>query len=351
MISNEHKRFLTVLGILALIGLMLSILKPPVESLLATSFNGRTMGTYYIVTIAGIELPDDETDRLHRLVEAELRAINQAMSTYIPDSEISRFNAWRSTGPFPVGPLFRTVMERSFEMYEKLGGYFDPTLSPLINLWGFGHTGAPSSTPSEADIELGLARIGMHRLELSDEGLAKDPPDVEINLSAIAKGFGADRVAELLFNEGYVNVFVEIGGDLAVRGKNPAGGPWRIGIQVPERDGQEDIVKIVGLEAGGMATSGDYRIFREDPDGFAHHILDPRTGHPAISTLTSVTVIAKDCMTADAISTGLFVMGTERGLAWVDTQPGVEALFIDRVDDEFVFAFSAGFERLILDPL
>lgn len=351
MIPNEHKRFLGVLGVLAVLGLTLSVLKPPAESVLATSFQGFTMGTYYVVTLAGVELTADETDRLHQLVETELRAVNQAMSTYIPDSEISRFNASRTQEPFPISPAFRTVMNRSFEMYAKLEGYFDPTLGPLINLWGFGHTGAPSALPSEAEIEVALARTGMNRIQLTDEGLAKDPADVELNLSAIAKGYGADRVAEVLFKEGFVNVFVEIGGDLAVRGKNPMGGPWRIGIQVPERDGPEDILKIIGLESGGMASSGDYRIFREQADGFSHHILNPRTGYPAISTLTSVTVVARDCMTADAISTGLFVMGTERGMAWVEGQPGVEALFIDRVDDAFVFTMTGGFERMILDPL
>ena len=351
MISREHKRFLTVLGLLALLGVIISFLKPPVESVTATTFGGQTMGTYYIVTLAGVDVPDEETDRLHRLVEAELRDINQAMSTYIPDSEISRFNRFRETTPFPISPAFRTVMERAFDLYEDLDGYFDPTLSPLINLWGFGHTGTPEEDPPFVEITLALDQVGLHRMQLTDEGLVKDAPDMELNLSAIAKGFAADQVADLLFNEGFVNVFVEIGGDLAVRGKNPAGGPWRIGIQVPERDGPEDILMVIGLEAGGMATSGDYRIFREHPEGFTHHILNPRTGRPAVSTLTSVTVIAKDCMTADAISTGLFVMGTEAGLDWVNRHPGVEALFIDRVDGEFVRSASDGFDRFVLESL
>ncbi len=351
MLSNEHKRFLTVLCILALLGLVLSRFKPPVDSVLATSFEGRTMGTHYIVTLAGVELPDAETDRLHRLVEAELRGINQAMSTYIPDSEISRFNATTAAEPFAISPAFRRVMERSFDLYGKLGGYFDPTLSPLINLWGFGHTGAPEQAPGDEEIAHLLDRIGLHRIQLTDAGLIKESPELELNLSAIAKGFAADQLADLLFNEGYVNVFVEIGGDLAVRGKNPAGGPWRIGIQVPERDGPEDILKIIGMESGGMATSGDYRIYRDNPDGFSHHILNPRTGRPALSTLTSVTVIAKDCMTADAISTGLFVMGTKAGLDWINNQPGVEALFIDRANGGFTRTASDGFSRYVLDSL
>lgn len=349
MIQNEHKRFLTVLGILALIGLVLSILKPPLTLSPATSFEGRTMGTGYNITIAGVELPDEETDRLHRLVEAELKAINQAMSTYIPDSEISRFNRFRESEPFPVSPHFNKVMERSIELYEQMDGHFDPTLSPLINLWGFGHTRAPENKPTQAEIDALRERVGLHRIQLTDEGLIKDPADIELNLSAIAKGYAADQVAALLFHEGFIHVFVEIGGDLAVRGKNPTGGPWRIGIQVPERDGPEDILKIIGMDSGGMASSGDYRIFREDPDGFAHHILDPQTGRPVQSTLTAVTVIAKDCMTADAISTGLFVMGTEAGIAWVDSQPGVEALFIDRTSEGFEIITTAGFDLYILE--
>lgn len=351
MISSEHKRFLAVLGVLLLLGLVLSVFKPPPLTPAGVRFEGRTMGTYYIITLAGSQLPAAETERLHRLVEAELRAINQAMSTYIPDSEISRFNAAPGVEPFEISPAFRTVMERAFELHRETNGYFDPTLGPLINLWGFGHTGVPENTPGEAEISAQLAKVGLDRIRLTEEGLIKESPELALNLSAIAKGFAADQLLSLLLDEGYVNVFVEIGGDVAVRGKNPAGSPWRIGIQVPERDGPEDILKVLGMDAGGMATSGDYRIYREEHDGFAHHILNPRTGRPAESTLTSVTVIAADCMTADAISTGLFAMGTEAGLDWVNRRPGLEALFIDRLDGKFIHSPSEGFGRYVLERL
>lgn len=349
MITSEHKRFLAVLALLALLGFVLSTLKPPLALPPVTAFHGNTMGTHYIIKIAGTELPDDETDRLHRLVEAELRDINQAMSTYIPDSEISRFNLARTPEPFPVSPAFRDVMQRAFDLHQRMDGLFDPTLGPLINLWGFGHTRPPEHAPSEPEIEALRARIGLDRITLTDDGLLKDPPDLELNLSAIAKGYAIDRLTSLLAHQGFVNLYVEIGGDLNVRGKNPEGLPWRIGIQVPERNSPEDVFKIIAMETGGMATSGDYRIFRENPDGITHHILDPRTGRPAQSTLASVTVLAADCITADGIATGLFVMGTRDGLEWVNAQPGIEALFIDRTDNGFTVTTSPGFDRFLLE--
>jgi len=346
--SSAHVRFFVVLGLLALAGFLLSRLPTEAAPGPGTRFDGGTMGTHYGVILAGVELSDTEYERVRMLIEAELLAVNMAMSTYIEQSEISQFNRWTSAEPFPAGESFRTVLRRAIELNKALDGAMDPTVGPLVNLWGFGEAGERDEDPGERAIASALERVGLDRLELGEEGVVKSMAELQLNLSAIAKGYGVDRVLDRLLSEGFVNVYVEIGGDLAVRGRNPRGLPWQIGIQVPEPDGPEDVELILSLERGGLASSGDYRIFRESGGGRAHHILDPRSGHPVRGPLASVTVFAEDCMTADGFATGLFVLGTEEGLRRVETRPGVEALFLERAGDgSFTRHYSSGFERLM----
>lgn len=344
-------RMLAVLALLAALGLVLNHFRPspPTGEPPAFRFEGLTMGTYYKVTLAGAEVSREESPRLQAAVEEELDRVNAAMSTYLPDSEISRFNLARHTDPIPVGPEFRRVLERSFELSEELSGYFDPTVGPLVVAWGFGPGERSGSVPSEEDLGTLRARVGMDKLELGEAGLRKLHPEVEIDLSGIAKGYAVDRVVARMVAEGYLNVFVDIGGDVAVHGRNPWGQSWRVGVQVPDPESGFSAKRVVGLDHGGMATSGDYRNFRETDEGRAHHILDPTTGRPVETSLTSVSVLATDCMTADAIATGLFVMGVERGMQWVEGRPGVEALFIWRGEDGFESRATPGFEQRFLD--
>lgn len=328
---KENKFFLLLLLILGLFGGLLMVYSPsPGGAFSMVSFTGETMGTTYEVQIAGVELDDAALLRLKRLVDAELLAVNEAMSTYMPESEISRFNRSGPGVPLPVGIRFREVLERSFEIFRLTQGAFDPTLGPLIDLWGFGAMGPQVAGPSEVEIQVVLQRVGMGLIRLSAEGLRKELAGVEINLSAIAKGYGVDRVADLLLAEGYENLYVEVGGELRCKGVNGTGIPWRIGIQVPEPGAASRATKVLGLDHKALATSGDYRNYVADESGLRHHILDPRTGRPATHTLASVSVMADDCMTADAVATALFVMGTDEGMAWVGQQEGIEALFIDR---------------------
>lgn len=339
-----------MLLVLAVVGILLTRKDPNPPTRPSVRFGGQTMGTYYIVTLAGVEMSDLEEGRLRGKVQAELRAVNDAMSTYIPDSEISRFNRWESDEPFPISDRFREVMRASFDLYEAMERVMDPTVGPLVNLWGFGEAGETNADPDAEALAAARDVVGLHKLELTDEGLRRLVPGVQLNLSAIAKGYAVDRLLSLLTAEGFVDVYVEIGGDLAVRGRNPQGFPWRIGIQVPEPDSWDDVELILGLDYGTIATSGDYRNFREQAEGRIHHIIDPRTGRPAQSALASVSVYAPDCMTADGIATGLFVLGTEAGLAWVEARPGVEALFIERLPNgRFRHHQTSGFGRLIVE--
>lgn len=312
-------------------------------------FSGETMGTTYQVQLAGQEKSFAELVALKELVDAELIAVNDAMSTYIPESEISRFNRLREAGvPFEISPRFREVIFQSLEFFFSSNGAFDPTLGPLIDLWGFGAGPASTSPPSEEQIQALRTRIGLNRITLSEEGLSKSDPDLEINLSAIAKGYAVDRVMDLMLAQGYENIYVEIGGEVACVGVNGLSIPWRIGIQMPDPEAGATALKVVRLENQAMATSGDYRNFIGSGDETLHHILDPRTGRPANHTLASVSVLAKDCMTADAVATILYVMGTEEGMNWLANRQDVEAYFIDRDGADFRFTHTPGFKDAII---
>ena len=350
MKRSEHFRFLVFLGILAVLGGVLTFLTPEeLETRPQVHLEGRTMGTYYFVQLVGFELNEAELARLRGLVEAELDAVNQAMSTYMPDSEISRFNAMRETAPMPISRRFRDVVVRSQELYEEMEGAFDPTVGPLIRFWGFDRGEATQVLPDEETLAALQARTGMAHLELTEDGLSKSVPELEINLSAIAKGYAIDRVAHLLMEEGFLDLWVEIGGDLAVRGNNAQGVPWRVGISVPEQGAEHEILQRIAMSHGAMATSGDAQNFREVAGERMHHILDPVTGRPVETNLASVTIIAADCMTADAIATGIYVMGMDAGLAWIEARPGVEGLLIARGADGWVTRYTAGMEALLMD--
>ena len=348
---HDHARILVLILCCGVAGLILfkSGAGRRPEPMPMASWTGNTMGTTYEVQVAGVEMSDEEIDALSRLVDEELVAVNAAMSTYIPESEISRFNRSREIGrPFPISERFAEVMARAVEIYEATEGAFDPTLGPLIDLWGFGAGSTGDGTPTEEEIQELLVRMGLDRFELSPAGITKNQPELEINLSAIAKGYAVDRVHRLLEQEGFEHLYVEIGGELRCSGLNGAGVSWRIGIQMPERDASASFVRVVRLENRSLATSGDYRNFMGESDQHRHHILDPRTGWPAGHTLASVSVLAEDCMTADAVATALYVMGAEEGMEWLSSRPELDALFIDRHEEGFRFTSTPGFEETLV---
>lgn len=334
---------------LAVFSLILFLFLPEEPPREVAKFRGATMGTTYEVILAGETAGDARAGELKERVDRELEAVNAEMSTYIPDSQISRFNRAGVAEVTEIGPGFREVWGRSVEISEAMDGAFDPAVGPLIDLWGFGAGEAAAEEPSAAMIRELRERAGMEQLVLTEEGLAKRTAGVEINLSAIAKGYAVDRVQSLLMQEGYVNIYVEIGGEVACLGVNPNGVPWRIGIQLPDPDSPEELMRAVSLHNRAIATSGDYRNFRETKGGRRHHIIDPRTGRPAEHALASVSVLATDCMTADAVATGLYVMGMEEGMDWVEAREGIEALFIDRGAEGFTIRMTEGFSAALID--
>lgn len=299
-------------------------------------FRGQTMGTTYEVKIVGSTLSAGELQALGDDMDALLQDLNRQMSTWLPDSEISRFNQAPANVPVTISPDFKEVVSNALELHADTNGAFDPSLGPVINLWGFGEDGSIVEMPHDEAIADALSRCGMHHVSLTDDGsLVKTVNGLQINLSAIAKGYGADLVSGLLVMKGLEDHYVEIGGEVVVRGTNLTGDPWRIGIERPDPSlaPGSDLVGVVHLVDRAVATSGDYRNFRVDRTGGRRsHIIDPATGAPVSHDLVSVSVIAPTCTTADGIATAVMVMGPDRGLAWLEARGLVEGLLVVRTE-------------------
>lgn len=311
------------------------------------TLRGETMGTIYTVTANGARA--EALAGLSAEIEARLRAINRSMSTWDPDSEISRINRAPAGQRVTVSEDFGRVLEAALSLSAATDGAFDVTVGPLVNLWGFGPP-ALDRPPGAAALAAARRRVGYGKLLVEGRSLTKRVEGMYLDFSGIAKGYGVDAVAEILRRRGVANYLVEIGGEVAVSGRAPGGDPWAIGIERPEENAARGaaLSAVARLTGGALATSGSYRRFKLRGARKSHHLIDPRTGMPADSALVSVTAFAPDCMTADGIATALMVMGTEAGLRWVEARPGVEALFLEATPDGgFVERLSSGFGRLM----
>ncbi|HEY5653528.1 MAG TPA: FAD:protein FMN transferase [Pontiella sp.] len=307
--------------------------------------SGETMGTSYSITINGYVFRS-KLSELENTVEDCLKDVSSQMSTWDSMSEISSFNASRNKGPHPISEEFALVIKRSLELSESTGGAFDPTLQPLLNLWGFGSEGGEYQVPSAEDIEETKSKTGWDKLWIEDgKILWKSNPEIQLALGAIAKGHGVDEVSLLLEKAGFQNWFVEVGGEVKVKGLNPNGIPWRIGIQYPTTNPMDSRLQgVLNVNSGAIATSGDYRNYIFENGVIYSHIIDPRSGYAVLSNTASVTVIAPSCMDADGIATALFVMGVKDGSTWIENVSGVEAMFLLRDENgEISEKFSSGF--------
>jgi FAD:protein FMN transferase len=307
----------------------------------------------YSVKLIDHRFSESHVTALQSEIDVFLDSVNRQMSTYIPDSEISQFNHYRDTTEYSVSPAFAEVTRRAIEICRQTGGAFNPTLDRLINIWGFGHQG-PRREPTEEELSTALALVGCDNIEvLPGHALRKTNPDVTLNVNAIVEGWAVDQVALLLEQKGVTNYFVEIGGEVRASGFSEKLRPWRVGIDRPVEGAMpgEQFDIIVEVDHRGLATSGNYRNFMVNENGHkVSHILDPRRGRPAESPLASVSVIAPDCATADAMATALFVMGTEEGLSFVESQTGIDAAFIEyATNGTYQTTFSRGFTNWLVN--
>ena len=302
---------------------------------------GTTMGTTWSLVYAA---PGEavEADVLQAQLEAELLAINAALSTYIPDSEISRVNSAATRTPQRVSDRFATVLTRALEIGELTGGAYDVTVGPLVELWGFGRTDTLDRVPPERAIEAARARVGAADLAWNPRSreLAL-AADMAIDLSSVAKGYAVDRLAAIVESAGVDSYLVEIGGELRAAGERPGGGPWRLAIESPSL-ASRGVLEALRIGSAAVATSGDYRNFFE-VDGVRYsHLVDPRSGYPVTHDLVSVTVVAADCMSADAWATALIVLGSEAGMALAREQE-LAVYAVSRVGDEFAVEYTEAF--------
>jgi thiamine biosynthesis lipoprotein len=290
---------------------------------------GRTMGTTYHVTVVAEN--HQHIEGLKAKIDARLVQINNSMSTYQPDSEISRFNAMKQAGrAFAVSADFLRVMLAAKTIFELSDGAWDATVNPLVDLWGFGRAGRQRTVPQKHQIAALRPKIGFANIQIAASGaLVKKNTFVTLDLSSIAKGYGVDQVAQIIHGSGFDSYLVEIGGEIFASGQRADGKLWRIGISRPRKDAAlNDVYKIVDLNNQGFATSGDYRNFFE-VDGIRYsHVIDPRTGYPVSNGIVSVSIIADNCTLADGLATAVMVMGTEKGLDLIHRLEGIEALII-----------------------
>lgn len=292
-------------------------------------FSGLTMGTSYTVKLAGAALSTSRFEALQADVHTALDGIHRGMSLHLADSELSRLNRHRSHEPLALsGDLF-AVLAAAQQVSELSQGAFDVSVAPLVQAWGFGPD-RRSEVPAAERVQAGRTALGWQRLRLDREHRVafKSHPDLQADLGGIAKGHGVDRAALALEAIGIEHYMVECGGEVRTRGRNGQGQAWRIGIEEPDAVPQR-ARSVLPLSGRSLATSGDYRFYFEHAGRRYSHEIDPATAEPITNGLASVSVVADDCMRADALATALIVMGPERGLA-LARRLELPALFIVR---------------------
>jgi FAD:protein FMN transferase len=305
---------------------------------------GFIQGTTYHITY------ESKAGRnLQREIDSLLAVFDQSMSTYLPTSIISRIN--QNDPAVEADEMFIAVFNKSAEVWKETGGAFDITVAPLVNAWGFGFT--PSSANDSAAIDSLRQYVGMNKVTLSGKKVMKACPNIMLDVSAIAQGYSVDIVSEYLEKLGIRNYMVEIGGEVRVRGRNDKGNLWRIGIDKPVEGNMipgSDLQVILQLDRKSLSTSGNYRKFYIK-DGVKYaHTINPSTGFPALSNLLSVTIIADDCITADAYATACMVFGLEKSIDFLDKHKFLNAYLI--FSDEkgaFNVYTTKGFDRYLAE--
>ncbi|OQK17880.1 hypothetical protein AU255_08470 [Methyloprofundus sedimenti] len=298
------------------------------------NFTGPTMGTSF--TIKASQLPDSvKVNRLEKLIQKRLDEINQRMSTYISNSEVSFINSSRNAGATFISPELFKVLTQAEEISSLSDGAFDITVGPLVNLWGFGPDQMDNQAPTAEEIQQALRNVGYKNLFLHPriKTLSKTLPDVAIDLSALAKGYAVDEVAKVLDGQGITDYMVEIGGELYLKGTNLQGENWRIAIEKPNAEKRE-LQMILAITDIAMATSGDYRNYFEKDGKRFSHTIDPKTGYPVTHKLASVTVLSDTSMKADAWATALMVLGPDQGYI-IAEQQNLAVLFIVKTEQGF----------------
>lgn len=307
-------------------------------------YRGQALGTTYAITVFGADRED-----LGPQIDSVFEVLNQSLSTYLPGSDISRINDGDTT--VVVDEMFREVLAASREIHRASGGRFDPTVGILVDAWGFGPGEALEMDSTTVDSLRQF--VGLDKITLTpDNRIRMASPGIRLDFNAIAKGYAIDRLAVLLEQAGSQNYLVEVGGEVRTRGRQPEKDqPWRVGIDDPQAAGTRRIKQVVELADASMASSGNYRKFREDPEtGIRYvHTIDPLTGYTRNSNILATSVIAPTCMVADGYATAFMAMDLEASRELLENSGSLEAyiIYLDAKGDTREFA-TEGFRSRIV---
>lgn len=329
--------FRSILAVVV-VGALIRILTGQPEYSL-THITGQTMGTIaYNVKYLGDDVPNYKSE-----IDSVLRAFNQSLSTYIPDSEISRLN--RTGMLINPSEMFMDVTRASTEIFRVTDGAFDPTVGPLVNAWGFGPDKKINLLDS-SEVDSLMHYVGFQRVQVSDHEVVMDSL-MYLDYSAVAKGYAVDLVGAFLESKGFENYMVEIGGEVRARGQNEKNETWKIGIEDPlvQMD-ERRLLAIVRLKDRSMATSGNYRNYYKVGDRTIAHTINPKTGFNTDHSLLSASVFAPDCMSADAYATAFMVLGVE-GSRKILEATDLEAFLIYQENGELKSYTSPGLEASV----
>ncbi|MAP54293.1 FAD:protein FMN transferase [Altibacter sp.] len=315
------------------------------ETSKVTVLQGDAFGTTYTIQYVGGDLAGIEKG-----VDSVIHTINRSMSTYMPNSDISKIN--KGASDLVVDTDFKAVFRLSEEVHKRSGGYFDPTVGVLRNAYGFGDEN-PLQKIDSTTLDSLLQYVGFDKVRLTSEGtVEKSHPEIYFDFNAIAKGYGIDRIGAFLTAEGVDAYLIELGGEILAKGTNPAKGqPWVVGIETVDSQLDDRTFQItIQLQDKAMASSGNYRKFRVDSvSGKKYvHTINPLTGSTEQSDVTSATVVAETCAEADAYATAFMALGLKRSKALLEKSPQLEAYltYSDTLDAPQVF-MTEGFKRLL----
>ena len=320
--------------------------KPAAEPALV--LEGKTMGTVWRVSLAGVD--QARKAELQQRIQQRLDADDAELSTWKPDSALSRFNQSRDLTPQPVSENMADIVTTALRIGRKTGGAMDITVGPLVNLWGFGPTKQPVHIPDAAQIAAARAETGLQHLRVvqgaAGQWLQKDLPGLYVDLSTVGEGFATDHLARLMEQLGINNYLVSVGGAVLSRGLNAQQQPWRVAIQKPT-DRENAVQARVDLQGHGISTSGSYRNYYELDGKRISHVIDPVTGRPIEHKLVSATVIATTALEADGWDTGLMVLGTEKAKA-LALEQHLAVYLISKQGDKFVSWMSPQFAAFLI---
>ena len=316
---SNRRLHLAILAIIAIVGLLLLLPRGKAGKGAFQYNEGTIFGTLYHAKYL-------YNKDLKAELEAELQKVDASLSMFNPQSTISRINRGETD---EADEMLSEVLGLSFTINNATAGAFDPTVAPLVNAWGFGFKNG--QMPDSAQVDTLRALVGLSTIHLKNGRLTKDNPQSILDFSAIAKGYGVDRAAQVLRNLGIQHFMVEIGGEVVTEGVNEKGEPWRIGINKPDDDSTStntELQDIIALSGKAIATSGNYRNYYISGGRKIAHTINPRTGYPAQQDILSSTVMAPSCAEADAFATAFMVLGLEGAKHVLERQPQLQAYFI-----------------------